>query len=520
LPRCERRWLLAALVAVAVSSGCSATPPSAPRGDRGDLATSLVELGEAALARDELPAAQDRFERALRAQPDSVPARVGLGRVADRLGNELEAEERFREALELDPDSVEARLALGRLLRRSGRVSLARQELARAIELDPWRSAAHAELATLTGPAPRTPVPNADAALAVARAHPYDGWAALRAGDALADAGRVPEAVEQLSGAIWLADLDPPAASAALNRLASLDPAWRERRVVAVHSWADDGIRARPGWRFRLRLTWLALSQSVRETLGIEFVLVSIGAFSSKGTSAQLEPIFEAFRRQTTRAPAPGILAAFTDRPRPRRPGRHRRGLAEFLGRSLIVRLAPEGELSRVLAHEVLHLFGGVHVTEDVTSLMNPTGGSFVLDPPNARIVRELRERRFARGGIDANVLPWIDLESTTAAFESALTVNLAFRRAGITQALDAAQHSRYDARRIAREAVQLDSHLADVTQFLATLLLQRDRPAEAIALLEAAVRLYGPNSAKGKRAQSRADALRRFHGARPDERG
>ncbi|UCE87548.1 MAG: tetratricopeptide repeat protein, partial [Deltaproteobacteria bacterium] len=324
-----RSWRFGVWMAVAAALGCSAQAPPGPSATHGDLAASLVELGQAALARGELAEAENRFERALRAQPASAPARVGLGRVAAARGQSQEAEERFQEALELDPGSVDAHLGLGRLQAGAGRPALARAALSRAVALDPWRAEAHAELAALTGLAPRAPVSGAEAALRVAQDHPYDVWAGLRAARALALAGRAPKAIEQLQGVVWLADRDPASGRAALELLGRLDPAWRGRPVVPVHCWADDGIRARPGWRFRLRLAWLGITETFRETLAVRFVPFSLGAFSSQAARPELDAILAAFRSQSRGAPRHGILAGFTDRAPARRPGRYERGLAE-----------------------------------------------------------------------------------------------------------------------------------------------------------------------------------------------
>ena len=67
---------LAALVA-ALLTACSAPPPPPPPvAARGDLAESLVELGERALERGALDDAVDGVERARQAPPPSEERRV------------------------------------------------------------------------------------------------------------------------------------------------------------------------------------------------------------------------------------------------------------------------------------------------------------------------------------------------------------------------------------------------------------------------------------------------------------
>jgi hypothetical protein len=160
-----------------------------------------------------------------------------------------------------------------------------------------------------------------------------------------------------------------------------------------------------------------------------------------------------------------------------------------------------------VLLHELLHLYGGVHVADDVESLMNPSGEARVLDSLNARIVRELRGRRFG-GDLDVDVLQVIDLEATTRAYEDALRANLALRRAGLAEAISLADSSQIEAQRAALRALELDPHLGDVARFVALLLWRGEKPASAAFLLETASRLYGPRTPSGRKAAADAERI------------
>jgi tetratricopeptide (TPR) repeat protein len=493
---CVASWLALA---------CGTAPSVRPFAPRPDLADSLVQVGEQALAAGDLTAAEDRFARALEADPGSAAARIGLGRAALARDDLAGAEDHFTRALELEPRAVAARVGLGRVAGRQGHTAEAREHLERALEADPWSAETHAELAALTGPAPRTPA-DLDEKLRRANAHPYDLSAGLAAASALAEAGRHDEAARRLESVLWLADLDPRAARRAWALLARLDPAWREWRVVAVHSFADESIRAHPDWEFRLRLVWLRTSRTLGPLLQVRFLPTSFAGFAS-GESASLDSIDAAFRAQTRRVPNEGVLAAFTERAPPSRTGGERLGQAEFLGRRLIVRLEPEPGPSRVLLHELVHLYGGVHVADDVESLMNPAGTAQVLDPLNARIVRELRVRRF-RGDRESDVFEVIDLEATTLAYRHALRANLALRRAGLIEAMEQAGGSRIAARRAALKVLELDPHLGDVARFVSLLLWRGDDPASAALLLETAARLYGPRTARGRKAAADAERI------------
>jgi len=290
-----------------------------------------------------------------------------------------------------------------------------------------------------------------------------------------------------------------------------LEPERRAWRTVPVHSWADETIRRQPGWRFRVRLAWLGASRALGPLLETYFVPAEIGSFASQGASDALDTIDAAFRAQTARAPAEGVLAAFTERAPPRAAGPQRLGQAEFLGRHLAVRLLPETAAgpaaSHVLLHEVLHLYGAVHVNPDVASLMNPTGDATGLDRMNARIVRETRVRTF-HGDLERDVLDRIDLEATTLAYEDAMRANFAMRQAGLIEALQAAATSPVEARHAAVRVRELDPHLGDVARFVALLLLRGDKPASAAMLLETAAQLYGPGTARGREAAAQAETI------------
>ncbi|MDJ0849445.1 MAG: tetratricopeptide repeat protein [Myxococcota bacterium] len=478
-------------------------PTSGPaRGDRSG-ADTLLDLASQALERGDEVTAEGRYRRVLASRPDEAAALLGMGRIALARGDLGEARRFFEHALRVAPDSDLARVGLADVERAEGDLEAARRLLDEAVALSPGAFSAHARLADLTG---RAPPGVGDDPLRTAARYPYDPAALVRAAAVLAEAGRREEAVAVLEKAVWLADLDPPAAQRALRRLAALDSTWSGRRVVLVYVLADETVRTGPAWRFRMREVWRWASASLDSLLATRFVPVALEPFHTVDLPATLDAAFERLLARPVRAP--GIVAGFTARGPPRVPGRWRRGVARFLGRHLYVRL-PAGKVrSRVLAHEILHLYGAVHVADDVESLMNPEGGALVLDAANGRIVSALRERRFTGLGLERDVLPWIDLEETIAAYEASLAVNLYFRNAGLADAMRRGRESRVSGRRQARRATRLDPHLADVGLFLARLLVADGRRVEAMMLLDLAAQLYGPRTARG---QSAAAAARRL---------
>ena len=133
----------------------------------------------------------------------------------------------------------------------------------------------------LTGRAPPGRPVNTHEALERAQAHPYDPRALIQAGAMLVAEGHGEQAAPLLKKVVWLADLDPGAARHALALLPSVDPAWEERHVVPVRVFADETVRARPHWGFRMRLLWLGISNSLDPVLATRFVPVELQALRS-----------------------------------------------------------------------------------------------------------------------------------------------------------------------------------------------------------------------------------------------
>ncbi len=382
------------------------------------------------------------------------------------------------------------------------------RSLTRVLELDSTHPASHARLSELSGPAPRDALADRQARIRRAMDHPYDPAALVRGGEALAQDGRLDESLELLEKAVWLADLDPASALEALQMLRERSPDWRARRVVPVHVYADAALRSSAGWRFALRTAWLSASNSLDEVLKTRFVPIAISAFDPGGQADDLDAMYRDFVEKVS-PPQEGIAAVITGRPVPPLPGVWKKGVAELLGRSLAIRIEPGACQSRVLSHELLHLYGAIHVLDEEESLMNPTGTSFKLDTGSYRIAQAMVARSFGPGGIEHNVLPFIDLRRAIDAYLGALSANLGFRAAGIEEAQNIGV-SRQLAAGWARQATGLDSHFADAARIVAGLMIADSRRTEALRLLELAEELYPLNSWKGQQVAREADALRR----------
>jgi tetratricopeptide (TPR) repeat protein len=509
--RARRRLALAAGLACAAlaCAGSPAPPAEAPSPASGSLEPVLLDLGEEALARGDLDAAADRFRRVALARPGSARAQVGLGRVALRRGDAAAARGHFEAALAADPESADARLGLADVAERAGDAAGEREQLVAVLSREPGRADVHARHAALTGRAPAAAPATPQEAVTIADAHPYDTPALLRAADALAGDGQREAAVRVLERILWLGDVDARTSRAALARLRSLAPEWRERAVVEVRCFADDALRERPGWQFVIRDAWRRVSRTLRPALDVRFVPVAITPLRGAEASGTLEAIHLALLQRAQSARFEGILAGFTGREPPRAAGAYRQGVAQMLGRALTVRAGSEDALRRVLTHEVLHLYGAIHVAAPFESIMNPDGDTLLFDSFNLAIVRETARRRFGPGGIERQLLPYVDLERTIDAYVAAIGANLDLRALGLDRALALSRESRRRAAAELHAARQLDAHLGDMAWIVGEMMLRAGQRVQALVMWEAAAQLYGPRTRRGREAAESAERLR-----------
>ena len=242
----------------------------------------------------------------------------------------------------------------------------------------------------------------------------------------------------------------------------------------------------------------------------MRFVPVSLGTVQAGAPDAvvPLATLHRGFRRAFgPQAPRNGLLALFTAGPPPA--GSHQLGLADYLGRWITVRTHAGSTPARTLAHEILHVYGGIHVLPNMASLMNPAGSSLRLDPLNNRIVKAMRNRKFSAAGFERDVVQQVDLQEAIDAYDAALRGNLTLRRQGVELALEKAARSRPLAAREAKESLALDAHLAEVCGGVANFYVAQGRFEEAAGLMEVAADLYGRGSVQARQAMKVSRRLR-----------
>jgi Tfp pilus assembly protein PilF len=98
---------------------------------------SNLNLGWVRAARGDLEGAEQAYRKALRVDPEFVPAMVNLSDLYRQMEREAEGQRLLERAVGLQPDNGDVRHALGLLLARRGQLGQAIEELRRAAELSP-----------------------------------------------------------------------------------------------------------------------------------------------------------------------------------------------------------------------------------------------------------------------------------------------------------------------------------------------------------------------------------------------
>lgn len=111
----------------------------------------LTLEGVRAFEQKDLVAAREKFQQALKINPDHVIALVNLGSLEYRSGRLEEAETALRRATRLSPESIPAWLTLGVVAYEVGKLDLALAALSQSVLLDPANAKARSYLGVTVG---------------------------------------------------------------------------------------------------------------------------------------------------------------------------------------------------------------------------------------------------------------------------------------------------------------------------------------------------------------------------------
>lgn len=168
-----------------------------------------------------------------------------------------------------------------------------------------------------------------------------------------------------------------------------------EPREVTVKILAVDDYGRNAAWEKRAEGLFDAAAKEFRDAFGIALTAHSFERWTAPHAWDSLETLSDLLRSHASRGHA-DVLAAMTSRP-----GESGDYAGYSLFREGIIVLRDMGDTStatRILKHEIAHLFGAVHI-DDSQSLMDVFGRGGGFDDMNAGIIRLHRDRTF--NGVD-----------------------------------------------------------------------------------------------------------------------
>lgn len=168
-------------------------------GQAPDSADAQYRWGEALAERGRLPEAAEALRKAVELYPSRREAHNNLGVVLAQLGDYTEAVKHFQEALAIKRNDAEALTNWGQVLALQGKADAAAEKYQAALKADPGFELARENMAELRrGREPATKL----------RSAPGDVRDLNRRAEALADAGKLDEALQTLKEAVRIAPGD------------------------------------------------------------------------------------------------------------------------------------------------------------------------------------------------------------------------------------------------------------------------------------------------------------------------
>ena len=126
--------LLGVVIFGVLLSGCETIRETGSQHSPERIAAANVELGLAYMQENENDVALQKFEKALKADPDYVPAHIATGLLYQRLGKLDQAEKYYKQALRLEPDNPRALNSYGQYLCQTGKIAESEKYLLKAAE--------------------------------------------------------------------------------------------------------------------------------------------------------------------------------------------------------------------------------------------------------------------------------------------------------------------------------------------------------------------------------------------------
>lgn len=308
----------------------------------------------------------------------------------------------FREAISADPGRAEAHRGLAWVLVAQGRRADAILEFRRVLDLvttDPVAAEAAAALQRLGVPPPLEPPESPGE-------EPITG-APIEAAQRLRRRGEVSAALRVLRGI-------PEDDAAYEQAQALMAEAKQGRRRLLVRAAVDQVLRAQKGWEQRIRERFSFAAEQIGQQVEIDLALLDVQPWERvRGTADGLD-LIEELRGDISSGEADLVLGFVGERREVEIVGGqptirgHTLGLSPcFAGCGVVVEViasrdgeqfrVPEETLRETLVHELGHLFGAVHVSDESVMRATPSGTRvYTFDRRNLEVIRVSRWMDFS----------------------------------------------------------------------------------------------------------------------------
>ncbi|MBU2439236.1 MAG: tetratricopeptide repeat protein, partial [Acidobacteria bacterium] len=163
-------------------------------------------------------------------------------------------------------------------------------------------------------------------------------------------------------------------------------------RTVTLKVAVDEEFRRQKNWRNEVLLTIRQVSDHFDRQFGIRFEIQQLVPWQSERSAETMYRLLNDLRGKVYQGDL-DVVVGFTGQ---WRPTYVYAGVAAYLRSCILVRrLSPQGQMRKVLIHELGHLFGGVDLDEP-GSVMNAAGPGETFDTFTAEIIHINRNREFS----------------------------------------------------------------------------------------------------------------------------
>ncbi|MBM3475261.1 MAG: matrixin family metalloprotease [Armatimonadetes bacterium] len=177
-------------------------------------------------------------------------------------------------------------------------------------------------------------------------------------------------------------------------------------RVLRIRACADDEMRARGGWVEEIQEHLAFASGIFESTFGIRFRVEEVVEWDSDDAGQGLGDLVDELEADMSVEGVDAVVGFSAQDPRAGKLSKYVAlpwGLTPSLGRVSMIRAMVEDEsydLHLAVVHEVAHLFGAFHVTQQDSVMRETVQGprTFQFDTENGKLIRLMRDYDFEAG--------------------------------------------------------------------------------------------------------------------------